>query len=69
VIAPALAGLVDVGPPSILEMAKACQSHPQLRDRESDFVNAMLLLAAGGRYPSPKQVKWLRDIHKRIKQQ
>ena len=56
----ALKGLVDVidGPRSPLEMAKALQGHPRLRGRESDFVNDMLLLAAGGRHPSPKQVRW-----------
>jgi hypothetical protein len=62
----ALAGIVDViDRPTFLDMAKSCQGHSRLRTKEQDFVNHMVWLAAGGRQPSPKQAKWLRDIFDR----
>ena len=63
----ALEGIVDADPrPTFLEMAKLCQGNCRLRTKEPNFVNEMILLAAGGRQPSPKQAKWLRDIFDRL---
>jgi hypothetical protein len=56
------ASVIDVGPPTVLEMAKACRGNCRLRGREADFVNNVLLLAARGPTPSPKQARWLRAI-------
>lgn len=66
----ALAGVVDIVDDdrlSWLDVAKACQGHAPLRPHEADFVANMILLTAGGRKPSPKQARWLRDLFARLR--